>query len=58
MSLSAILALILATVVAMEFGGASEDLARICHAHPTLSETVMESAESVYGQSTHVYKRK
>ncbi len=31
-------------VVAMEFGGASEDLARICHAHPTLSETVHEAA--------------
>ena len=31
-------------VVAMEFGGASEDLARICHAHPTLSESVHEAA--------------
>ncbi|MGB8250736.1 MAG: dihydrolipoyl dehydrogenase [Azonexus sp.] len=31
-------------VVAMEFAGASEDLARICHAHPTLSETVHEAA--------------
>ena len=31
-------------VVAMEFGGASEDLARICHAHPTLSEVVHEAA--------------
>ena len=31
-------------VVTMEFGGASEDLARICHAHPTLSETVHEAA--------------
>jgi dihydrolipoamide dehydrogenase len=31
-------------VVAMEFGGAAEDLARICHAHPTLSETVHEAA--------------
>jgi dihydrolipoamide dehydrogenase len=31
-------------VVAMEFGAASEDLARICHAHPTLSETVHEAA--------------
>ncbi len=31
-------------VVAMEFGGASEDLARICHAHPTLSETIHEAA--------------
>ena len=31
-------------VVTMEFGGASEDLARICHAHPTLSETIHEAA--------------
>ncbi len=31
-------------VVAMEFGGASEDLARICHAHPTLSEVMHEAA--------------
>ena len=31
-------------VVAMEFGAASEDMARICHAHPTLSETVHEAA--------------
>ena len=28
----------------MEFGAASEDLARICHAHPTLSEVVYEAA--------------
>jgi dihydrolipoamide dehydrogenase len=31
-------------VVAMEFGASSEDLARICHAHPTLSEAVHEAA--------------
>lgn len=31
-------------VVAMEFGAAAEDLARICHAHPTLSEVVHEAA--------------
>jgi dihydrolipoamide dehydrogenase len=31
-------------VVAMEFGASSEDLARICHAHPTLSEVVHEAA--------------
>jgi dihydrolipoamide dehydrogenase len=36
--------LISEAVVAMEFGGASEDLARICHAHPTLSEAVHEAA--------------
>ncbi|MDS4013736.1 MAG: dihydrolipoyl dehydrogenase [Candidatus Accumulibacter sp.] len=31
-------------VVGMEFGAAAEDLARICHAHPTLSEVVHEAA--------------
>jgi hypothetical protein len=31
-------------VVAMEFGAASEDLARICHAHPSLSEVTKEAA--------------
>ncbi|MDR2839551.1 MAG: dihydrolipoyl dehydrogenase [Azonexus sp.] len=36
--------LISEAVVAIEFGGASEDLARICHAHPTLSEAVHEAA--------------
>jgi dihydrolipoamide dehydrogenase len=34
-------------VVAMEFGAASEDIARICHAHPTLSEAVKEAALAV-----------
>jgi dihydrolipoamide dehydrogenase len=34
-------------VVAMEFGAASEDIARICHAHPTLSEVVKEAALAV-----------
>ena len=36
--------LIAEAVVAMEFGAASEDLARICHAHPTLSEAMHEAA--------------
>ncbi|MDD3675916.1 dihydrolipoyl dehydrogenase [Thauera propionica] len=36
--------LISEAVVAMEFAGCSEDLARICHAHPTLSEVVHEAA--------------
>jgi dihydrolipoamide dehydrogenase len=36
--------LISEAVVAMEFGAASEDIARICHAHPTLSEVVHEAA--------------
>jgi dihydrolipoamide dehydrogenase len=33
--------------VAMEFGGSAEDIARTCHAHPTLSEAIKESALAV-----------
>ena len=45
--------LISEAVVAMEFCGASEDLARICHAHPTLSEVVHEAALAVDKRSLH-----
>jgi len=34
-------------VVAMEFGAASEDIARICHAHPSLTEAVREAALAI-----------
>ena len=44
--------------LAIEMGATAEDLRLIIHAHPTLSETVMESAEVFFGQSTHVYKPK
>ena len=40
-------------VVTMEFAGASEDLARICHAHPTLSEVVHEAALAVDKRPLH-----
>ena len=40
-------------VVAMEFQGSSEDLARIVHAHPTLSEAVHEAALHVDGRAIH-----
>ena len=40
-------------VVAMEFAGAAEDLARICHAHPTLSEVVHEAALAVDKRPLH-----
>ena len=33
--------------VAMEFGGSAEDIARTCHAHPTLPEAVKEAALAV-----------
>lgn len=39
--------------VLMEFGGSSEDLARTCHAHPTLSEAVKEAAMAVAGRTIH-----
>jgi dihydrolipoamide dehydrogenase len=41
-------------VVAMEFGASSEDLARICHAHPTLSEAVKEAALAVDGRTLNL----
>ena len=41
-----------ATVI-MEFGGSAEDLARTCHAHPTLSEAVKEAALAVAGRAIH-----
>ena len=45
--------LIAEAVVAMEFGASSEDLARICHAHPTLSEAVHEAALAVDKRPLH-----
>ena len=36
-------------VLAMEFSGSSEDIARTCHAHPTLSETIRQAAMGVEG---------
>lgn len=35
-------------VTALEFAGSAEDVARICHAHPTLSEAVAEAARAAY----------
>jgi dihydrolipoamide dehydrogenase len=45
--------LIAECVVAMEFQGASEDLARIIHAHPTLSEAIHEAALHLDGRAIH-----
>lgn len=45
-------------VLAVEMGAAARDLAESAHPHPTLSETVMECAESFYGTSTHMPARK
>ena len=38
----------------MEFGGSSEDLARTCHAHPTMAEAVKEAAMAVERRAIHV----
>jgi dihydrolipoamide dehydrogenase len=35
--------------VAMEFGASAEDIARTCHAHPTVSEAIKEAAKGVDG---------
>ena len=45
--------LISEAAVAMNFGATSEDLARCCHAHPTLSEIMQEAALAVDGRAIH-----
>ncbi len=45
-------------LLAVEMGLKAQDLARIVHPHPTLSETLMECAEMFYGHATHAYSRK
>ena len=40
--------------VLMEFGGSAEDLARICHAHPTLTEAIKEAAMAVDKRAVHM----
>ena len=45
-------------VLAIEMGANATDLSLTIHPHPTLSETLMESAEVFFGQATHVYKPK
>jgi dihydrolipoamide dehydrogenase len=46
--------LIAEVVMAMEFGASSEDIARTCHAHPTLEEAVKEAALAVDGRPIHI----
>jgi dihydrolipoamide dehydrogenase len=43
-------------VLAIEMGATAEDLKLVIHPHPTLSESLMESAEVFFGQATHVFK--
>ena len=46
--------LIAEIVTAMEFGGSAEDIARICHAHPTTSEAVKEAALNADRRAIHI----
>jgi dihydrolipoamide dehydrogenase len=50
--------LIAEVALAIELGCDAADIGLTVHAHPTLSETLMESAEVFFGQATHVYKPK
>lgn len=45
-------------VLAVEMGALASDLKLCIHPHPTLSETIMESAELFYGHCTHMYRPK
>jgi dihydrolipoamide dehydrogenase len=45
-------------VLAIEMGATAKDVAMTIHPHPTLSETVMESAEVFFGHATHVFRPK
>ncbi|MGK7870712.1 dihydrolipoyl dehydrogenase [Falsiroseomonas sp. E2-1-a20] len=46
--------LIAEIAIAMEFGASSEDVARTCHAHPSLNESVKEAALAVTGRALHI----
>ena len=41
-------------VLALEYGASAEDIARTCHAHPTLNEAVKEAALAVHGRPVHI----
>jgi dihydrolipoamide dehydrogenase len=46
--------LVMECALAMEFGASSEDIARTCHAHPTLTEAVKEAALAVENRAIHM----
>jgi len=46
--------LIAEVAMAIEFGASSEDIGRLCHAHPTLNEAVKEAALAVDGRALHI----
>jgi len=41
-------------VLAMEYAGSAEDIARTCHAHPTLSEAIKEACMAAYDKPIHM----
>ena len=45
-------------VLAIEMGATAKDVGLTIHPHPTLTETIMDSADSYYGLSTHIYRPK
>ncbi len=45
-------------VLAVELGALASDMALSVHPHPTVSETLMEAAEGIIGQATHIYRPK
>jgi dihydrolipoamide dehydrogenase len=45
-------------VLAVEMGATATDLGLSIHPHPTLSETVMESADAFFGHATHIHRPK
>ena len=45
-------------VLAIEMGAVAADLKLSIHPHPTISETIMETAESFFGHSTHIFRPK
>lgn len=49
--------LIHSLVLGLEYGASSEDIARVCHAHPTLSEAVKEACLSTYNKPIHGSKK-
>jgi dihydrolipoamide dehydrogenase len=50
--------LIAEATLAIEMGARADDLRLTIHAHPTLSETVMEAAETLFGTSPHYIARR
>lgn len=42
-------------VLGIEYGAASEDIARTCHAHPTLSEALKEACLAAHAKAIHFW---